>query len=146
MKRMFLAGAATAMAATLLTAAPAQAVGDTGSVRSVATDRCLDSNNDGVAYTHDCNGGGFQQWRRGSGPQGATFVNIATNRCLDSDHQGNLYTLGCSGNRYQQWHVIRTGVGLKVQNVATGRCLDSNYENSAYTLDCNGGNHQNWIF
>lgn len=64
------------------------------------TRRCLDSNDNGKAYTLDCNGGDYQKWYYANDD---TIRDKKTGRCLDSNDQGNAYTLPCNGGDYQKW-------------------------------------------
>jgi serine/threonine-protein kinase len=60
------------------------------------TGHCLDSNWVGEAYTLECNGGNYQNWRTSR-----LFDNVylvidnQTDRCLDSDGAGRVYTSPC---------------------------------------------------
>jgi serine/threonine-protein kinase len=112
---------------------------------NTSTQRCLDSNTSGNAYTLGCNGGAFQLWTNTPLAFGDQIRNRATGLCLDSNTSGRVYTLGCNGGAFQQWTVRYTGTfGWEIRNVATGFCLDSNTSGHVYTLACNGGNFQRW--
>ncbi|MGH3871885.1 MAG: RICIN domain-containing protein [Pseudonocardiaceae bacterium] len=103
------------------------------------TGRCLDSNDEGVVHTVDCNGTDDQKWKT---PGDGTIRDKQTKRCLDSDDEGRVYTLECNGGGYQKWQPFVDGT---IRNSKTGRCLDSNDNGDVYTLDYNGGDYQRWI-
>jgi serine/threonine-protein kinase len=108
--------------------------------RDVATQRCLDSNTSGRAYTLGCNRGSFQLWTWNGSSSSVEHRNFATGKCLDSNTSGSVYTLGCNGGNFQRWRRSNQ----QWINVATGRCLDSNTSGRVYTLRCNGGAFQRW--
>jgi len=69
------------------------------------TNRCLDSNVEGQAYTLPCSWDNtFQNWSRGGRGPADTVQNYQTRRCLDSNQQGQVYTLPCDwNNTFQNW-------------------------------------------
>lgn len=117
-------------------------------ISDVQTGLCLDSNYNGNAYTHSCNGGTFQIWTvdlDAVGSYATEVVDGATGKCLDSNYSGNVYTLSCNGGSSQQLYFSYMEP-TTIVNTQTGQCLDSNYNGNLYTLPCNGGTYQQWYF
>jgi hypothetical protein len=118
--------------------------------KNAATQRCLDSDAIGSAYTLPCNNGSYQLWTNTPLTFGDRIRDLATGWCLDSggldsEGRGHAYTLPCNGGSYQQWTVTNRGaLGFEIRNVATQWCLDSNTSGSVYTLPCNNGTFQRW--
>ncbi len=138
--------------------------GGTAIIRSVATGRCVDSNNHaefwsgGEAYSLDCNFGRWQYWSeapslRLKGTGGTPFaneyrlVNRQTGLCLDSNKIGMVYTMPClKADAYQSW--IRVTPALKnppadqaqwpvvYQDIATSRCLSIRADQVLRTVRC----------
>jgi Ricin-type beta-trefoil lectin domain len=142
--KAMVASALAVLAAASCLYSPGALAADPLPWQNVATQRCLDSNSGGDAYTLGCNGGGFQLWKEAQSGFGQRIRNQQTGRCLDSNTQGQVYTLPCNGGAFQQWVIVYKGAGWEIKNVATGRCLDSNTSGQLYTLGCNGGNFQRW--
>jgi hypothetical protein len=122
---------------------PSTAQAVTRTYKNLATGFCLDSNKKGQAYTHGCNGGGFQKWNV-AGTSVVTFKNVATGLCLDSNTRRLVYTKGCNGGSFQKWRVTYAGGNRVFKNLATSFCLDSNTKRRLYTHGCNGGSFQKW--
>jgi predicted Ser/Thr protein kinase len=123
------------------TAAPNYGVpaGGTGTVRSVASAQCLDSDGNGSVYVNGQQGGNAfagtcttsasQRWREVS--EGSGFYHLVdqqTGLCLDGDSSGNLYTTPCfDDDTNQRWQRLVAGHSggydlVAYRNGQTGRC------------------------
>ena len=124
------------------TAAPNYGVpaGGTGTVRSVGSAQCLDSDSNGSVYVNGQQGGNAfagtcttsasQRWREV--PEGSGFYHLVdeqTALCLDGDSNGNLYTTPCfDGDTNQRWQRLVAGHSggydlIGYRNGQTGRCV-----------------------
>ncbi len=115
-------------------------------LRNKETGFVLDSNAAKNVYTHDANGGDFQQWHFIPRAE-TTFVlqNKATGFVLDSNAAKDVYTHDANGGDFQQWQFTRSNDGTYVlRNKATGFVLDSDRAKHVYTHDANGGAFQQW--
>ncbi|MFE0330975.1 non-reducing end alpha-L-arabinofuranosidase family hydrolase [Streptomyces sp. NPDC058960] len=143
--------AALAALAAMLVASPAQAA-TTGTLRGVASGRCLDvsggSQADGTnVQIWDCHGGTNQQWTLTDSNQ----LTVYGNKCLDVP--GHATTAGtrpviwsCNGGTNQQWRVNTDGT---VVGVESGLCLDvsggATANGTAVQLwNCTGAGNQKW--
>jgi hypothetical protein len=75
--------------------------------QNVATDLCLESNDQGKVYTHSCNWGDYQKWEilhPIPDPYVITFRSLQSGLCLHSDPTGRVYTQACNGLDEQRWH------------------------------------------
>ena len=143
--------AALVALATMVLASPAQA-DTTGTLRGVASGRCLDV--PGASQTNgtyleiwDCNGGSNQQWTLTSSNQ----LTVYGTKCLDVP--GHATTAGtrveiwdCNGGTNQQWRVNSNGT---VVGVESGLCLDvtggATANGTAVELwSCTGASNQQW--
>ncbi|GAA2652348.1 non-reducing end alpha-L-arabinofuranosidase family hydrolase [Streptomyces aculeolatus] len=123
-----------------------------GTLRSVASSKCLDvanaSQTDGTnLQIWDCSGGTNQQWTHTDSNQ----LTVYGNKCLDVP--GHATTPGtrvqiwsCSGGANQQWRVNSDGT---IVGVESGLCLDvtggATANGTAVVLwTCNGGSNQKW--
>lgn len=107
-----------------------------------ATGECLDSDDKGDVYLHECNGGPFQHWTvKDNDDDTRTLVNDATKRCLDNDRDsedgGRIYTLSCNGGAFQKWFVITDDQNrVSFQNDETRLCLwNSPFPTRSITCD-----------
>ena len=102
------------------------AAGATGTIHSVATNLCVDSDTNpamtlngnpmgGHAFGGSCNGSVSQQWHEGpllsqdsvTGTDWYRLLDEQTGFCLDSDSGGSIYTLPCLGaDHYQIWQRV----------------------------------------
>jgi hypothetical protein len=94
-------------------------------VINVQTGQCLDSNDVGNAYVHDCNEGNYQNWLV---HQNDSFLiqNAQTKRFLDSNANGQVELIYLFPNH----NVNCIYISFKFVKV--------------YTLPANNGNNQNW--
>ncbi|WP_181785816.1 non-reducing end alpha-L-arabinofuranosidase family hydrolase [Streptomyces phytophilus] len=147
---------ATAVA-VLIALAPAIGAGpaaaaSSGTLRSVASSRCLDVSNASQtngAYLQiwDCSGGTNQQWTHTDSNQ----LTVYGNKCLDvPDHATapgtRVQIWSCSGGANQQWRVNSDGT---IVGMESGLCLDvtggATANGTAVVLwTCNGGSNQKW--
>jgi hypothetical protein len=105
---LILGSTALAIASTvLMVSAQSASAGEVYSLENIATGLCLDSNDNGNAYTKGCNGGAYQLWNYTStshNPPYGKYWNVATGRCLDSNNKEELYTYPCKdGYGGQNW-------------------------------------------
>ena len=146
---------ATAPATTTRSATPPKTsagvpVGGTGTIRSVATGQCIDSDSNptvslngtplgGHAFAAACNGTGTQQWREGPtlskdsvrGGDWYRLLDQGTGFCLDSNTNSLVYTLPClDPDDFQIWKretpstgSVPSGTVVAYRNRATDRCL-----------------------
>ncbi|MEV6674722.1 hypothetical protein [Streptomyces sp. NPDC051162] len=152
----------TALAASLVIAAPAQA--DTYQigvqVKNQHTGKCLDSNNHGDVYVINCNGGAFQKWNVTSWASDVDHYysrvqlkDVATNRCLYLNYNSNgfsTHTASCAMEKLgDEWNLTWVGNSNpnpnsfqfaartdSSGNPAYGpyRCLDAGQSNVVYPL------------
>jgi hypothetical protein len=116
-----------------------------------ATNRLLDSNAQGNAYTLPGNGGPFQTWNVFSNDGFNFFLQDgATGLYLDGagiPGFGNVYTKPFSGATTQQWQFLPVGNFYYVlSQTESGLVLDSNADGQIYTNPANGGPFQSWLF
>jgi hypothetical protein len=105
-------------------------------LRNVATDRVLDSNENGQVYTLPVNYCDYQKWKVVQYGTHVMLHNLATGIVLDSNFEGSVYTLSENKGDYQKWRMEGPGnETFFLTNVATGRVLDSNPEGKTYTLE-----------
>jgi hypothetical protein len=102
------------------------AAGSTGTIHSIATNLCVDSDTNpamtlngqpmgGHAFGGGCNGSASQQWHEGpllsqdvvTGTGWYRLVDQQTGFCLDSNSDGLIYTLPClNPDGYQTWQRV----------------------------------------
>ncbi|WP_081687722.1 lectin [Glycomyces tenuis] len=131
--------------------------GDTGELRSVSANKCLDvpsqSTEPGTQLQiYDCWGGANQQWTHTSAGELSVYSD-GSRRCLDADGGGTsngtaVIIWNCNGQTNQQWRLNGDGT---VTGVGSGLCLDvyqrSTANNAPVVLwSCNGGSNQRWTF
>lgn len=131
--------------------------GDSGQLRGVGSDRCLDvpeqSTEPGTAVQiWDCWGGTNQQWTHtGSGQ--LTVYSGASQLCLDASGAGTtdgtpVIVWTCHGGSNQQWQHHGNG---SITAANSGLCLDVVGASSAngaqlQLWSCSGGANQRWTF
>ncbi|MFP8884270.1 MULTISPECIES: non-reducing end alpha-L-arabinofuranosidase family hydrolase [Streptomyces] len=145
------AAAALAALAAMLVAPSAQAA-DSGALRGVASNRCLDvlggEQADGTQLQiYDCWGGSNQQWTLTDDNQ----LTVYGDKCLDvPDHATEAGTRvqiwACSGGANQRWRVNSDGT---IVGVESGLCLEAAGAGTAngtavQIWTCNGGGNQKW--
>jgi hypothetical protein len=151
--RALLAAAVIAAAAVSVAAVAVTARADsTGTLRGVASNRCLDvpgaSRTDGaLLQIWDCNGGVNQQWTLNSSNQ----LTVYGSKCLDVPSHATaagtrveIWT--CNGGANQQWRLDADGT---VAGVESGLCLDVSGQGTAngtavQIWTCNGSGNQKW--
>ncbi|MBN6042232.1 endo-1,4-beta-xylanase [Amycolatopsis sp. 195334CR] len=129
--------------------------GDTGAVRSVGANKCLDVPNQTTAagtrtQIWDCWNGANQQWTH-TGAKELTVYSGDSRRCLDASGAGTangtaVIIWTCHGGANQQWNRNADGT---ITNVPSGLCMevaDSSTANGAAVRlwSCTGGANQRW--
>ncbi|MFI9574897.1 ricin-type beta-trefoil lectin domain protein, partial [Microbispora rosea] len=126
--------------------------GGSGSIRGVASGRCVDvpnaSTSDGTqVQLYDCNGQTNQTWSSTS----AGEIRVYGNKCLDAAGTGNgakVQIYSCWGGDNQKWRVNSDG---SIQGVQSGLCLDAVGQGTGNGTQiqlyaCHGGNNQKWTW
>jgi hypothetical protein len=126
--------------------------GNTGPLRGVGSNRCLDvpnaSSTNGVQTAlWDCNGGGNQQWNLTA----AKELRVYSSKCLDASGAGTsagtkVVIWDCNGGANQRWNINSDGT---VTNIQSGLCLDVTGAATANSApielwNCTGGSNQKW--
>jgi hypothetical protein len=130
--------------------------GDTGALRAVSANKCLDVPGQSTAsgtrlQIWDCWGGPNQQWTRTSAGE-LTVYSGGSRRCLDAEGNGTangtaVIIWGCHGGANQQWRLNGNG---SVTGVQSGLCLDvfgAGTGNGTQVIlwSCHGGPNQQWV-
>jgi endo-1,4-beta-xylanase len=129
--------------------------GDTGPLRAVGANKCLDVPNQTTAtgtrlQIWDCHAGTNQQWTRTSAGELSVYSGDSR-RCLDASGAGTangtaVIIWTCHGGSNQKWNVNANGT---VTNVQSGLCLEvtgSSTANGALAQlwACSSGTNQQW--
>ncbi|KAB8194332.1 1,4-beta-xylanase [Nonomuraea phyllanthi] len=126
--------------------------GDEGTIKGVASGRCVDvpnaSTSDGTAVNlWDCNGNSNQQWTLTS----AGELRVYGNKCLDAGGSSNgavIQIYSCWGGDNQKWNVNSNGT---ITGVQSGLCLDAVGQGTGngtrlQLYSCWGGDNQKWTY
>ncbi|MFF0307867.1 glycoside hydrolase family 27 protein [Streptosporangium sp. NPDC004379] len=123
-----------------------------GTIRGVASGRCLDVNgvsqaNGAQVQIWDCNGQSNQQWAA----TGSGELRVYGNKCLDVNGAGTADGTGviiwdCNGQSNQKWRFNSDGT---ITAVGANKCLDVSNNGTAngtkaQIWSCNGQNNQKW--
>ncbi|MDA0637785.1 ricin-type beta-trefoil lectin domain protein [Nonomuraea sp. MCN248] len=129
-----------------------QPSGDTGALRGVASNRCLDVNgasqaNGAQVLIWDCNGQANQQWTVTS----AGELRVYGTKCLDVNGGGTadgsaVIIWDCNGQNNQKWRLNADG---SITAVGANKCLDVSGAGTAngtraQIWTCHGGANQKW--
>jgi hypothetical protein len=129
--------------------------GDTGELRGVGSNRCLDVPGQTTqAGTQlqiwDCWGGSNQQWTRTAAGE-LTVYSGGSLRCLDAEGNGTsngtaVIIWTCHGGNNQRWNFNSNGT---ISSVQSGLCLDvfeagTANGSEAILWSCHGGSNQQW--
>ncbi|WP_182884309.1 glycoside hydrolase family 27 protein [Microbispora sp. H10885] len=124
----------------------------TGSIRGVASGRCLDVNgasqsNGATVLIWDCNGQNNQKWATTS----AGELRVYGSKCLDVNNAGTadgtaVIIWDCNGQNNQKWRLNSDGT---ITAVGANKCLDVSGSGTAngtkvQIWSCNGQNNQKW--
>ncbi|WP_220499353.1 glycoside hydrolase family 27 protein [Microbispora sp. H10949] len=124
----------------------------TGSIRGVASGRCLDVNgasqsNGATVLIWDCNGQNNQKWATTS----AGELRVYGSKCLDVNNAGTadgtaVIIWDCNGQNNQKWRLNSDG---SITAVGANKCLDVSGSGTAngtkvQIWSCNGQNNQKW--
>jgi hypothetical protein len=130
-------------------------VGDTGELRGVGSNRCLDvPGQTTTAGTQlqiwDCWGGSNQQWTHTASGE-LTVYSGGSQRCLDAEGNGTsngtaaiIWT--CHGGNNQSWNLNSNGT---ITSAQSGLCLDVSGAGTGngslvHLWTCHGGSNQQW--
>jgi hypothetical protein len=126
--------------------------GNTGVLRGVGSNRCLDvpglaTANGTLLQIWDCNGGANQQWTYLSNGE----LQVYGNKCLDVPNHATaagtrVEIWDCNGGANQQWNLNSDGT---IVGRESGLCLDVTGAGTANGTPveiwpCNGGSNQKW--
>ncbi|MFC6081656.1 PQQ-dependent sugar dehydrogenase [Sphaerisporangium aureirubrum] len=124
--------------------------GGTGTLRGVASNRCLDVNgasqaNGALAQLWDCNGGANQQWTATS----ASELRVYGSKCLDVNGAGTadgtaVLIWDCNGQNNQKWRLNSDG---SITAIGANKCLNVTATangTKAQISTCTGGTNQRW--
>ncbi|GIH57002.1 hypothetical protein Mro02_39160 [Microbispora rosea subsp. aerata] len=126
--------------------------GGSGTIRGVASGRCLDvpnaSTSDGTqVQLYDCHGQSNQVWSSTSSGE----IRVYGSKCLDAAGSGNgarIQIYSCWGGDNQKWRVESDGT---IRGVQSGLCLDAvgagtGNGTQLQLYSCHGGNNQKWTW
>lgn len=132
----------TALSITLLSAAAAIGV-DAGAAHAsgiwnivdAATNRCLDSNDNGDVYTLPCNGGNYQNWNQiYQSNQTYVLEDMQTGFCLGAFGNSDVMAKcgSVSGQSDYRWYMVGGDYGTVYENESFTSVLDSNGAGQVY--------------
>ncbi|TLP66500.1 glycoside hydrolase family 27 protein [Microbispora triticiradicis] len=142
----------TATPSATPTSTPTATPPATGSIRGVASGRCLDVNgasqsNGATVLIWDCNGQNNQKWATTS----AGELRVYGSKCLDVNNAGTadgtaVIIWDCNGQNNQKWRFNSDGT---ITAVGANKCLDVAGSGTAngtkvQIWSCNGQNNQKW--
>ncbi|MFC6081660.1 lectin [Sphaerisporangium aureirubrum] len=124
----------------------------TSTLRSAASNRCLDVNgasqaNGALAQIWDCNGQANQQWTTTSSGE----LRVYGGKCLDVNGAGTadgtaVLIWDCNGQNNQKWRLNSDG---SITAIGANKCLDVSGSGTAngtkvHIWTCHGGTNQRW--